>query len=574
MIGVVRMMLWEAWRLTRLSLLMRVVIVSLTAIFLVYLSRQRVDGNGQNMVLVAVFSLISLQTVISSLYAKFGEERPGFPFYLGYSRPVPTWLLVLVPLGYFALSMAAMYFIPVLLLVLAFDAQLPLMTGTFLISLIAVICAVCNWWSVDKLQRGAAWLVAYLAINHVVIQKVFSLYGDGAAFNTLMTSSLLDYPGLVATALLAAGVAVYGVEQQRHGDAVNLSSLAVPRSLPAIKGLLRGGEFLTSLEWLQGLYILRCPTRSPVAAEVWREMKTRGVPVIVAGILVSIIVPVLWYSLNAATVAGHFPKAPPGTPPAQLPLLFTLTIVPLSLPLFIATANLFGISRRQGRVELSKFDATLPITTFHQIALRLFIAISSLLIALLITSITLWQSTPLFIDIYDYRSSKAAIAAALDAMTGFEMIQYGYVYLMQFITVTVFFGILQLLWVLYARRILYGVMLFLVYFVFLAVGRRYEWFSLPFAINQLWLIIDAVAVSTAYVFYDNLRKHMLNPGQAAVIFVIWLLYVPAYFQIMMNDGVWQSGVPAVFIGWLAMISMLPLAACVMAPWTVGKFRTR
>ena len=121
-----------------------------------------------------------------------------------------------------------MYFFPVLLLVLAFDAHLPLMTGAFLISLIAVICAACNWWSMDKMQRGIGWLAAYLIVQHLVFRNTSTLGGKPGLFDLLGDSTVFNYPGLVAAAIIAAGVAILGVEKQRHGDAINISSLAVP----------------------------------------------------------------------------------------------------------------------------------------------------------------------------------------------------------------------------------------------------------------------------------------------------------------------------------------------------------
>ena len=571
MLTVGRMMLWEAWRLTWQSLFLRVLVVSLVAIILVHLSRQRVNGNGQNMVLFAVFSLVSLQAVLSSLYAKFGEERPGFPFYLGFTRPVPTWLLVLVPMGYFAVSMSAMYFVPVLLLVLVFDASLPILTGSICIGLIAVICAACNWWSKDKLQRGFGWLAAYLAIQQLLLSKLSIIEGSKDMLELMTASISFEYSGLVIAAIIAVLITVFGVEKQRHGDPINLSSLVQPRSRPSVKKPLSVLEILTGLEWMKGLYSRPCPTHSPLAAEVWREMKTRGIPVIASGVFVSIIVPVLWILVNSTARDG--PVQPPGMPPALLPLLFTVTIIPMSLPLFIATANLFGISKRQGRVYLSKFDATLPVTTFHQVLMRLFIAIGSLFISMAIIWITLWNATPLVVDIYDYSINKVAFTASLQAMTWIEIIQHVYVYMIQFITLTVFFGILQLLWVLYGRRIRNGVPVFLIYIVFLAVGTRNDWFSFPFIINQLWLIIGFVMLSTLYILFDNLRKTMLKTQQLAVVAGIWLLYVPAYFSLLLDSGVLSQAMPLVFIAWTVMLSMLPFTAALLAPWTVSRFRS-
>ncbi|HWV57481.1 MAG TPA: hypothetical protein VNZ57_08530 [Longimicrobiales bacterium] len=346
--------LWENWRLTRVETASRL------AAGLIGGSLGLLNGSG---VLFAVMILLSQHGLFWLSTAKLNGGRfidgykPGFPFHLLYARPVGTGVAVGTAMAYEAASGVVWYLLTAATLSAAFGQSLPLL------SIAVWIVAVRLWLTCVQ------W-----ATHSRVVQYVGS--GAAALFLILLMSRAdwtvprvdftpVDYGLLAAAAVLSVGVTVAGVSRQRRGD---------PRLMVAHAG------WLGRLQgWLAGL--LPCPTSSPTRAQLWYELRSGGVMVIVLGAVTAMAIPL------AFAVSG---------PIADLRrLAFSLVVMAWPGMLIFLGGNAFGLRRNQGRVFASTFDTTQPYGTARMSWIKVLVRSVCLMAALVMVFTSAWASLPL-----------------------------------------------------------------------------------------------------------------------------------------------------------------------------------
>ena len=351
-------MLWENWRLTRIEAALRLGqgIVLGSAAMLLF-------DNGAT---IAFWIILCSNAFIWFSIAKLNGGRfmdgykPGFPFYLLYSRPVPTVVFVGVTVVYDALSGVVLYLVSAALVGFAFGQPLPLF------SVIPWIVAsrlgyTCIQWSIPN--RIVQWVGSL-----VVYPPLFILLQHRVGSPPQVELSITEIAVMILIGVVSFVLTVAGVARQRRGDSVAV----VPRPE-------RSGGYP---DWLVSLFRFPCPTTSATRAQVWFELKSSGLPVLMIGLAMAVVI-FLLYTISIA-VAPVRPAA------VAAPIMFGLPAL-----LFYFGGNAFGIRRRQGRTYVSAFEATQPYNTAQLAGVKVLVRTACVLAALIAVGVSLWASSSL-----------------------------------------------------------------------------------------------------------------------------------------------------------------------------------
>ena len=165
-------MLWENWRLTRIEAALRLGqgIVLGSAAMLLF------DAGAT----IAFWIILCTNAFIWFSIAKLNGGRfmdgykPGFPFYLLYSRPVPTVVFVGVTMGYDALSGVVLYLVSAALVGFAFGQPLPLFSVIpwIVASRLGYTCI--QWSTPNRIVQWVGSLVVYAPLFILLQQRVGS----------------------------------------------------------------------------------------------------------------------------------------------------------------------------------------------------------------------------------------------------------------------------------------------------------------------------------------------------------------------------------------------------------------
>jgi len=351
-------MLWENWRLTRIEVALRL--------------GQGIGLGSAAMLLfdagaaIAFWIILCTNAFIWFSIAKLNGGRfmdgykPGFPFYLLYSRPVPTSVFVGVTVGYDALSGVVLYLVSAALVGFAFDQPLPLFSVIPWI-LASRLGYTCIQWSTPN--RIVQWVGSF-----VVYAPMFILLQQRVGSPPQVELSITENAVMILVGVVSFALTVVGVARQRRGDFVPVA----PRSE-------RAGGYPV---WFVSLFRFPCPTTSPTRAQVWFELKSSGLPVLTIGLAMAVVT-FLLYAISIV-VAPVRPAA------VAAPIMFGLPILLLYLG-----GNAFGIRRKQGRTYVSAFEATQPYNTAQLTSVKLLVRTACVLAALIVVGVSLWASSSL-----------------------------------------------------------------------------------------------------------------------------------------------------------------------------------
>jgi hypothetical protein len=356
-------MLWENWRLTRVEAAQRMSLGLLAGATALTVTD---DGATMAFWIVLVAHSFIWFSIAKLNGGKFADGyKPGFPFFLLYTRPVSTVMLVSVAMAYDALTCLAMYLASAALLGFVFDKPLPLFSVALVILASHFAYACVQWSTRSRLVQWVGSIPFYLPLFLMLQAKVNS--------SLEFQFSLAENMFLVLMCVVSFALTVTGVARQRRGDVVSV----VPQQKEGTGGYP---------DWLVNLVRFRCPTSSATRAQIWFELRSSGLPVLAIGLGVAILVFVLFFVSVSI-------------PPARY-LAVSVTMFCLPVMLFGLGVNAFGIRRKQGRTYASTFEMTQPFGTAQLAALKLFVRTACLLVALVAIGLSVWGSSS-FIGAWD-----------------------------------------------------------------------------------------------------------------------------------------------------------------------------
>ncbi len=536
-------MLWENWQVTRVEAAQRLglgLVAGSAALILL-------DAGAP----VAFWILIVLHGMcvwFSTLKLNGGRfmdgYKPGFPFYLLYTRPVPTVVLVGVAMAYDAISCMALYLGSAAFLGFAFGQPLALFSVTAWI-LASHFCYLCIQWSTPS--RVVQW-VGSIAFS----LPLFFLLKARAVSPSQVEFSLLDNSLLVLLSLVAFGLTVAGVARQRRGDAV-ASAPQLPRS---------GGY----PDWLVTLFRLPCPTSSATRAQVWFELKSSGLPVLTIGLGVALLISLLFAIGIPFSPARHA----------------AVGVVVFSVPILVfgLGSNAFGIRRKQGRIYASAFEAALPYGTAQLASLKVLVRTACTLVALIAVGMSVWASSSFVSDWGPWltegkNASEGLLKLRREVANTFGG-QTGYKHAAQAVVMSIgVAGFIAWQATREAMRARYPRVLLVVQWlpvvwslaiILLTLAIRRGFGPVPLVREivsvSFWIAGAAMLSATIYLLWSGFAERALTIRYACGALVIAAAFGAA----------WRAGIPAgdvVGVMWLA-LGILMVGA--LAPWSLNRIR--
>jgi hypothetical protein len=537
-------MLWEHWRLTRVEATQRLalgIVAGSAALVLL----------GDAGATVAFWILILQHGFLYFSIAKLNGGRfmdgyrPGFPLYLLYTRPVSTVTFVGVAMAYDALTCAALYIASAALLGFAFGQPLPLFSAT--VCLVAYHCAyVCVQYSTRS--RVLQWIGAT-----AITLPMIPLLKDRLAPPLQIELSLAENALMVLFGVVSFGLTVAGVARQRRGDVWAAS----PRT-----GISTGYP-----DWFVNLFRLPCPTSSATRAQVWFELKSSGLPVLVIGLASALLHPILF------ALSGPFD--PVRGYAALWAMLSVLTVLALG-------GNAFGIRRKQGRVYATAFMATQSYGTARLAALKVLVRTTCLLVALIVVGVSLWTSSslvsgwgkaaPALIEL------RRTIGTAIATLTGYELIALMVVAALLVTIMVAVRASLTALRARYPRQLLIASSVLLLYglaFVARLLGSpdEPEIQLLDALFEEMTLIVGfVVTVATVFLVRRSIADQLLTLRHVGGAILVSAAFGAACVTLFRAAGAPPSEMPATAAVWMLLTVLLPLTISALAPWSLSRVR--
>jgi hypothetical protein len=550
-------MLWEIWRVTRTEINWRLAfgIVASSAVLIVFSAARDVVKDFS--AAIALILLVLPQFIGWLSPAKLNGGRPGFPFYLLYTRPVRTAVLVAVAMVYLTAMPAVLYLMSAFLLRMTSGYPFPLLPAAAWIAGLNVVVLAVNWSTrsrvvmiLGSMVASGAWvLLANHRLNAIEIQGSYDWPPD--LWPTRFDFPLTDYALIALMGLVAFGVAVAGVALQRRGDAG-----------PAMPFLSTGFP-----ESLVNLFRLPCPTSSATQAQVWFDLKSSGVPALAIGLLLASLTPLV-FALTALVVWLR-----------PFALMWTLLAV---LALLILGTNAFGICYRQGRLYCSSFDATQAAGSAPLAGLKVIVRSVCVLAALIVLSVSIWGSVSFIAVGKGYKpldSWVPAIAGAVAAMTGYQQVALAIVASVGLAVMVASHAALGALWIRYSRRVNLAASLLLLYGLALGLLKWSEQRGTgsEFLLGVLfgatrWIAAAAMVFTIIYLFWRGFAERFLTLRYVCGALLFSAAFAAAWVTILRAAGVQLTGMPTTSaVSWLSP-AFVPLMASVLAPWSLNRIR--
>lgn len=584
--------LWESWRLTRVEvawhLALGIAAASAVLVFAAIVApnfleeREAFRGFGAVIALI----LVVMPHIIGWFSInKLNVERPGFPLYLLFTRPVGTAVAVGVPMAYWAVVPAVSYLVSALLLRITSGYAFPLLPVAAWIAGLNLTSAAVNWSIRNLVVRtlghaaaGVAW--TGLAMHLLSVEEI---PGPDLArpyqWPTVFDLPLTYYVLIGAIGLTSFGLTVAVVARQRRGDG------------------------RTALPWTPGdgfpdrlvsLFRFPCPTLSATRAQVWFELRSRGLPILTIGAALAIVNPLL-FAVSGPIDAALFDGFRPYVTCAKSGCFYARSLAVLFAALSVLTvlglgANAFGIRWRPGRRYASAFEATQPYGTARLAGLKVLVRSVCQLAAVIAVSVSVWASQS-FIAVdkgYELLMGDAgelldnwqrAIEGAVGALTGYQQLALALVASIGVVVWVASHAALGALQTRYPRRLNIASSLLLLYglaLVLLALaGQRGIGPEIPLgAILRAtsWVAASATVLATGYLLWRGFAEQLLTLRHACGAVLVSAAFGAAWLTMLRAAGVSLAGMPAADAVWMLSPALLPLMGSVLAPWSLSRIR--
>ena len=385
-------MLWEHWRLTRTEAVWHagVSIIGASA------GLALVASVGTNDIARDVGARIALVVAVMPHMVgwfsinKLNITRTGFPFHLLYTRPVRTATAVGVSMSYQAAAAAALYVVSALVLRMTSPYAFPLLPAAAWIAVVTASGLAMQWSIRNVGLRTLAHMTVSAALSGL---PAFLLSVDDAPgpdwappdqWPTLFDQPLAYYVLIGVTGLASFALTVAAVTRQRRGDGRTAKSWIPGNGFP--------DRFVS-------LFRLPCPTSSATRAQVWFELKSRGLPILTIGVALAIANPLLFAAsdrFDAALFDGYRGYVKCRTDGCFYARFFAVMFAAVSMLTVTAFgANAFGIRWRPGRMCASAFETTLAYGTAGLAGLKVLVRSICVLAAFVAVGVSVWTSGPL-----------------------------------------------------------------------------------------------------------------------------------------------------------------------------------
>jgi hypothetical protein len=485
-------------------------------------------------------------------------SRAGFPMPLAYARPVQTRLLVAVPMAFLALVCAATYVVPAMALRLAFAAPFPVVPVAVLLAAGAALFSACNWFTRNNVARFGISIILLGALGPALRWiHSWTPQAAGGQFPPPLTVDSVqldaaDYGAIALAVAVAYVFTVRGVERQRHGDG---EAVRGHGGLAAADRIATRGVVEQIRDLAMAALRLRCPTSSPLAAELWIETTARGLPVLAIGALLALAMPAMFAIGNASKWIGSL----------------AFVGVAVVLPFFAGISASFWNRQPSLRAPMSAFEAVRPLPTAWLAAVQIGVAVVAIGAAWALMAASAWWSLPLYADVVDDQALKGAVAGALAASPLTTLVAWTYAVLVGFSSAVALLAGLRALTVLCGMRLWLAIVALLAYLWLVMVAIIVKWVSTAAIGVHLWAFAIAIPLSTLWLLVRAVADRSLLPPHAVVLGVAWALFAGAW--VFLTDGGAALGAfPPPLAAALLAALLLPLTFGTLAVWSFGRIR--
>jgi len=502
--------------------------------------------------------------------ARLNKGRAGYPLPLSYTRPVSTVALIGLQFTYLTLVQVAIYLASALLLRAVSGYPFPLLPVATWIAVSTLFMTMIYWSSrsvlVQQVGGGLAsgvWLL--YAMHRITWLPNGQNWFDSPSFwPNLFRLAPSDWLILGLIALASFGITVFSVARQRRGDA---RAAWTPGS---------GWP-----DWIVNLFRIPCPTFSSARAQLWFDLKSRGLPVLSLGLMLAVINPLLFVLSNRVDGAN------PDWPIPLGPMAMLLAMMSFGGVLIIGGLNAFGIRWRQGG---GYFEATQPFSSAQLASLKILARAGCLIAALFAIGASMWvflSHFPLLTgDKLFWRMTGMAhivflhnAETAMGALASHEKLSLVFAALMAVFVWVASLSVIMPLWARYPRRgnivasvlLLGGLSLSL-----LAMAGRLGYVpdslvDMVFTASQ-WFVVAAVMVSTIYLVWNSLTERLLTARYALGAVALSVSFGVAWITVLRLAGLRLADMPATTAASTLSLVALPLLLAILVPWSLSRFR--
>ena len=124
----------------------------------------------------------------------------------------------------------------------------------------------------------------------------------------------------------------------------------------------------------------------------------------------------------------------------------------------------------------------------------------------------------------------------------------------------------------YGRRVILGLMGLALYFLAAATAVSRDWVGASFVEAHAWAIAALIPAAALFLFREALADRILAPRHTAAAVLVWVGFAATSLALLRDSGVFGSEMPLAFMALAASLSLLPLAAFALAPWSFGLIR--
>lgn len=571
-------MLWENWRLTRVEAAWHLALgtVAAAAVLMLFASiapNQDVKDFGARIALV----LVVLPHMIGWISVnQLNVARPGFPFYLLYTRPVRTAVAVGIPMAYQAAAAAALYVVSALLLRITSGYAFPLLAVAAWIAGVNLLSMAVFWSMRHVVGRMLALLAVSMAWSLVPARllSVEDVPGpDWAPPNqwpTLFDLPLAYYVWIGVVGLAAFALTVAAVKRQRHGEGRAAMSWAPGNGYP---------------ERFISLFRFPCPTSSATRAQIWFELKSRGLPLLTIGVVLAILNPLIFavsHPIDAALFdyQQYVDCRADGCFYARA---FAVLFAMLSMVTVLVGINAFGIRWRPGRLCVSAFEMTPAYGTAQLAGLKVLVRSVCQLVAVIAVGTSVWASGAILVADKAFGGPldtwQRAIEGAVGALTAYQQLALAVLASIGVVVFVASWAALGALATRYPRRyniagallLLYGLAL-----VLLALARQ-RGIGPEISVSAVlratsWVSAAAMLLATGYLLWRGFAERLLTMRHAWGAVVLSATFAAAWLMVLRAAGLSLTGMSAADAAWMLSPALLPLMVSALAPWSLSRIR--
>jgi hypothetical protein len=538
--------LWECWRLSRFSLL-TLMFCSMLAGAVLLIAFE--SGGETPALLVAAFVAL----LLTDYWTIRLRRGPGFPMTLGFSRPIPTWVLVSLPMAYVGASAAIAFLIPMIAHTAVFGLSFPLLPAAILIVTGRLALLASHWWTGRTAIGVVGWIIVYLL---TVRQFLFSA-ASGSDFSAghwaeMLTLSPATFGLMSLVAVGSVALTIFGVARQRRGD----NGFGMRDHAATGAGATR---VYGAVSRLSDLIRVRCPISSPTAAQLWYETRTGGARVVGRGILSVMgftLVVLIAYPMGEES-GGYFYAT-------------AVLIIGLFLPLIAGLRSLLGVRRAQGVTYLSPFNTTRPITTARLIGLKVTVTSFAILLSWVAIGTAFWVLPTDFMEL----GTKPDFDLGLLVTAPLDVAILVLIPLAYAVTLIASAGAVHAVFLRHPRPVVVGGQVFGIYLVAMIYLFATDRVTESAILVQVAVITAAGALVTLYLCRRTLRERIFGTRGLIAILALetgvaaGVVFFPERWGGLGGD-LSPADIPPV-----ALIVLLPLLASVLTPWSFARIRHR